>query len=162
MDKRLNLYAIAALWAILVSLAWCGGCNDGPARCPIDREQSAIQAAAQAWWADGLPVEGCNLAELHVQWTRTAEEFKDRCAVTPEYAAACYLHDTVDGVYRTPLIVVAPGVKLTEEGRPLVHETLHYLDECSGRAIDYGHADVLVWEPMGVEGEAHRFMREMR
>lgn len=136
-------------------------CDDGLARCPTDREQAAIHAAAYAWWSAGLPVDGCDLSELHVEWTRTDEQFRRRCVVSGKAAAACYLRDTVDGIYRQPLIVIAPGIELDESGMPLTHETAHYLDDCSGRPTDYEHADVLVWGPLGVVDEAGQFMRAL-
>jgi hypothetical protein len=136
------------------------------AEFPIDDEQLAIEAAIEAWRDSGLP------------WSPTCEteydrirvvvsqprEFTELCGRRPLHAGgrlyACnteqYEHAfpfwVVDSA-RVPLLVIS-GLQPQDHRRLLVvHETMHWLERCSGKGIDFDHADQRVWHGARVDAQ---------
>jgi hypothetical protein len=45
-----------------------------------------------------------------------------------------------------PLLVISQLQPQVHQRLLVVHETMHWLERCSGKGIDFEHADQLVWE----------------
>jgi hypothetical protein len=139
-------------------LAGCAASLPTAARLPDSADRTAIEAAVYAWRIAGLPWSAtCDeeLGRVHIVVTEP-EEFTELCGRRPVHAGgslyACntqqyarvfpyYLLDS-DHV---PLLVISQ--LQPEEHRRLlvVHETMHWLERCSGKGIDFDHADQRVW-----------------
>lgn len=129
------------------------------AALPVDEDQMAIQLAVLAWRDAGLPwspvcKEQYGQIRIVVSQPR---EFTELCGRKPLHAGgrlyACnteqYEHAfplwVVDND-RVPLLVISELQPEAHRRLLVVHETLHWLERCSGKGIDFDHADVRVWD----------------
>ena len=158
----------APLWVGVMVLASSGCAASLPpsAELPIDEDQLAIQAAIVAWRDAGLPwssscMEQYDRIRVVVSQPR---EFTELCGRAPLHAGgrlyACnteqYEHAfplwVVDDA-RVPLLVISELQPETHRRLLVVHETMHWLERCSGKGIDFDHADALVWQGARVDAQ---------
>jgi len=111
-----------------------------------------------AWRIAGLPwAATCDeeLGRVHVVVTEPTE-FTALCGRRPVHAGgnlyACntqqyeqvFPYNLVD-TDRVPLLVISELQPEDHRRLLVVHETMHWLERCSGKGIDFDHADVRVW-----------------
>lgn len=126
----------------LVSVVAVVACVQAHYPQPSDVEQRAIDAAREAWIADGRP--DCDTPNGLVHAT-TPEHYATIClGASASTSAACF--DP-----RAELIVFRPGLVQDWKGEPTIHEMMHALGRCSGNA-DSAHANPDVWKAAGGEG----------
>jgi hypothetical protein len=149
------------LWWILLLVAPLGCAASLPpsAELPIDAEQLAIRAAIIAWRDAGLPwssacAEQYDRIRVVVSQPR---EFTQLCGRRPLHAGgrlyACNTEQyerafplwVVDDA-RVPLLVISELQPEAHRRLLVVHETMHWLERCSGKGIDFDHSDPLVWQ----------------
>ena len=157
-------------------LAWCAllllGCTAAlppSAAYPHPEQQTAIQATIQSWQVADLPwAHTCDAEVSRIRVVVSAPtEFTSLCGRRPAQAGgklyACnteqyektfplFLFDS----QRVPLLVISRLQPQEHRRRLVVHETLHWLERCSGKGIDFDHADTRVWED--VRMMAHRLL----
>jgi hypothetical protein len=143
---------------LLLFIAGCAASLPPAAKLPTADDRTAIEAAVYAWRIAGLPWSAtCNeeLGRVHLVVTNPTE-FTELCGRRPVHAGgslyACNTqqYEQVFPYYlidsdRVPLLVISQ--LQPEEHRRLlvVHETMHWLERCSGKGIDFDHADQRVW-----------------
>jgi hypothetical protein len=149
-------------WWILLLLLTCCGCTAGlppSAELPIDEDQLAIRAAIIAWRKESLPWSSdCNDQYDRIRVVVSApREFTELCGRRPLHAGgrlyACNTEQyerafplwVVDDA-RVPLLVISELQPQTHRRLLVVHETMHWLERCSGKGIDFDHADPRVWQ----------------
>jgi hypothetical protein len=157
------------LWwmILLVAALGCAASLPPSAELPIDAEQLAIRAAIIAWRDSGLPwssscAEQYDRIRVVVSQPR---EFTQLCGRRPLHAGgrlyACNTEQyeqafplwVVDDA-RVPLLVISDLQPQTHQRLLVVHETMHWLERCSGKGIDFDHSDPLVWQE--ARGNAQR------
>jgi len=144
------------------SLLILGGCTASlppSAELPVDEEQIAIQAAIMAWHDAGLPwSESCaeQYDRIRVVVSQP-REFTELCGRKPLHAGgrlyACNTEQferafpmwVVDDA-RVPLLVISELQPEMHRRLLVVHETMHWLERCSGKGIDFDHEDERVWQ----------------
>lgn len=148
-------------WIVVACVLGAGSCAASlpySAEFPVDEEQYAIRASIEAWLDADLPwsstcTEQYDRIRVVVSQPR---EFTELCGRRPLHAGgrlyACNTEQyerafpvwVVDDA-RVPLLVISE--LQPEEHRRLlvVHETMHWLERCSGKGIDFDHADPRVW-----------------
>lgn len=141
-----------------VALSGCAASLPPSAELPIDDEQLAIRAAMIAWRDAGLPYSSaCNdqYERIRVVVSKP-REFTLLCGRRPLHAGgrlyACNTEQyeqafplwVVDDT-RVPLLVISELQPETHRRLLVVHETLHWLERCSGKGIDFDHSDPRVW-----------------
>jgi len=156
--------ACAALWHLA-----CTAALPPSATFPHPEQQTAIQATIQSWQAAHLPWEQtCDAEYSRIRVVVSAPaEFTELCGRRPAQAGgklyACnteqyekafplFLLDS----QRVPLLVISRLQPESHRRRLVVHETLHWLERCSGKGIDFDHEDARVWED--VRTMAHRLL----
>jgi len=126
---------------------------------PIDEEQLAIESAILAWHDAGLPWSStCSdqYERIRVVVSKPTE-FTDLCGRRPLHAGgklyACnteqYEHAFPFWVVRdsrVPLLVISELQPEDHRRLLVVHETMHWLERCSGKGIDFEHSDERVWQ----------------
>ncbi len=157
-------------------LCWFGflfficGCAAGlppSAELPVDEDQLAIRAAIIAWRNQGLPwSDQCSDQYDRIRVVVSApREFTELCGRRPLHAGgrlyACNTEQyerafplwVVDDA-RVPLLVISQLQPETHRRLLVVHETMHWLERCSGKGIDFDHSDPRVWQQ--ARGNAQR------
>jgi hypothetical protein len=136
----------------------CAASLPNAARTPSAEDRTAIEAAVYAWRIAGLPWSNtCDdeLGRMRVVVTEPVA-FTQLCGRKPVHAGgslyACNTQQN-EQVFpvslfdsdHVPLLVISE--LQPEEHRRLlvVHETMHWLERCSGKGIDFDHADQRVW-----------------
>jgi hypothetical protein len=147
------------LAALLVLASGCAAQLPPSAELPLPEERIAIQAAVGAWRRAGLPwSQTCSdeYARIHVVVSEP-HEFTELCGRKPLHAGgrlyACNTEQyeqmfplwVVDDS-RVPLLVISQLQPQMHQRLLVVHETMHWLERCSGKGIDFEHADQAVWE----------------
>jgi len=146
--------------ALLIVLgAGCTASLPPSAELPIDEEQVAIQAAIMAWHEAGLPwSESCTEQYDRIRIVVSQpREFTELCGRKPLHAGgrlyACNTEQfenafpmwVVDD-RRVPLLVISELQPEMHRRLLVVHETMHWLERCSGKGIDFDHEDERVWQ----------------
>jgi hypothetical protein len=54
---------------------------------------------------------------------------------------------------RVPLLVISDLQPEMHRRLLVVHETMHWLERCSGKGIDFDHADELVWQGARIDAQ---------
>jgi hypothetical protein len=144
---------------LLLSALGCAASLPPSAELPIDDEQLAIRAAMIAWREAGLPwSSACNDQYDRIRVVVSQpHEFTQLCGRRPLHAGgrlyACNTEQyeqafplwVVDDA-RVPLLVISELQPETHRRLLVVHETMHWLERCSGKGIDFDHSDPVVWE----------------
>jgi hypothetical protein len=151
--KQLGLTALS-----LFLLVGCAASLPAEARLPDSADRTAIEAAVYAWRIAGLPWSStCDeeLGRVHVVVTEP-EEFTELCGRRPVHAGgslyACntqqyehaFPYSLLDSDH-VPLLVISRLQPQEHRRLLVVHETMHWLERCSGKGIDFDHADQRVW-----------------
>jgi hypothetical protein len=147
-------------WSVVLVVA-CGCAASLPpsAELPVDEDQLAIQLAILAWRDAGLPWSAaCNEQYDRIRVVVSQpHEFTELCGRKPLHAGgrlyACNTEQyeqafplwVVDNA-RVPLLVISELQPEAHRRLLVVHETMHWLERCSGKGIDFEHADRRVWE----------------
>lgn len=149
-------YRLLSLLAIAFS--GCAASLPTTAKLPEAEDRNAIEAAVYAWRIAGLPwAPLCDeeLGRVHVVVTEP-EEFTRLCGRRPVHGGgnlyACntqqdelgFPHNLVADRY-VPLLVISKLQPEDHRRLLVVHETMHWLERCSGKGIDFDHADRRVW-----------------
>jgi hypothetical protein len=154
-------------WSVLVVMAaGCAASLPPSAELPIDEDQLAIHEAILAWRNAGLPwspqcTDQYERIRIVVSQPR---EFTELCGRAPLHAGGrLYACNTEQYEQAFPLWVVDPArvpllviSKLQPEAHRrllVVHETMHWLERCSGKGIDFDHEDSLVWQGARLEAQ---------
>jgi hypothetical protein len=144
---------------LIVFAAGCAASLPPSAELPIDEEQVAIQAAIMAWHEAGLPwSESCTEQYDRIRIVVSQpREFAELCGRKPLHAGgrlyACNTEQfessfpmwVVDD-RRVPLLVISELHPEMHRRLLVVHETMHGLERCSGKGIDFDHEDERVWQ----------------
>jgi hypothetical protein len=111
----------------------------------LDYYPDEVQAAAAAWELAVGEAPGCDLSALRVV-VAPPELLKELCGHTTGLTGC---HSTVPRPRRDFAVVSARH--LDEESEIVAHETMHWLQQCSGRLPDDDpeHADPAVWDSGG-------------
>jgi hypothetical protein len=143
---------------LLMVLCGCTAALPKAAQLPDSEDRTAIEAAVYAWRIAGLPWSStCDeeLGRVHVVVTEPVE-FTELCGRKPVHAGgnlyACntqqYQHafpyNLIDN-HHVPLLVISQLQPEDHRRLLVVHETMHWLERCSGKGIDFDHADRRVW-----------------
>jgi hypothetical protein len=151
-------FVLAAFWLCVISCFGCAASLPTHATLPDAEDKTGIEAAIYAWRLAGLPwAERCDdeLARVRVVVTGPAE-FTELCGRKPVHAGgslyACnteqyeraFPYHLVDGD-RVPLLVISELQPVDHRRLLVIHETMHWLERCSGKGIDFDHEDARVW-----------------
>ena len=153
-----------------VLLALASGCAarlPASAAFPVDEDQVAIEAAIVAWRDAGLPWSpSCTEQYDRIRVVVSQPtEFTHLCGRRPLHAGgklyACNTEQyeqafplwVVDNK-RVPLLVISELQPEDHRRLLVVHETMHWLERCSGKGIDYDHADEAVWQAARIEAQS--------
>lgn len=143
---------------MVVLLAGCAASLPPSARLPSPPDQSAINSAVSAWRGSGLPWSPTcadEYARIRVVVSQP-DEFTQLCGRKPLHAGgrlyACNTEQfertfpwfVVDSD-RVPLLVISELQPEPHRRLLVVHETMHWLERCSGKGIDFEHEDARVW-----------------
>jgi hypothetical protein len=152
--------------AVFALLAGCSASLPQSAEFPLDEEQLAIGAAISAWRNAGLPWSNqCNEEYPRIRVVVSEpEEFTELCGRKPLHAGgrlyACNTeqYEKVFPVWmvsneRVPLLVISDLQPEMHRRLLVVHETMHWLERCSGKGIDFDHADELVWQGARIDAQ---------
>ena len=156
------------LWcsALFAFAASCTASLPPSAELPVDEEQLAIHEAILAWRSAGLPwsdrcTDQYDRIRIVVSQPR---EFTELCGRAPLHAGgrlyACNTEQyeqafplwVVDNS-RVPLLVISRLQPEAHRRMLVVHETMHWLERCSGKGIDFDHADPIVWQDARLEAQ---------
>jgi hypothetical protein len=144
---------------IVLALGGCAATLPPSAQLPVADDQLAIQLAILAWRDAGLPwAPACSeqYDKIHVV-VSAPQEFTELCGRKPLHAGgrlyACNTEQyeqafplwVVDDD-RVPLLVISELQPEAHRHLLVVHETMHWLERCSGKGIDFDHADMRVWD----------------
>lgn len=156
MFGQLKRFSVRVL--VLLTTA-CGATLPPSAAYPEPHEQAAIEAAIQSWQMAGLPwSDTCQeqFGRIRVV-VSMPEEFTELCGRRPVHAGgklyACNTEQheqrfpalIFDGD-RIPLLVISRLQPEDHRRLLVIHESMHWLERCSGKGIDYDHADARVWD----------------
>lgn len=147
-------------WLSLALCVLCGCSASLPkaASLPNNEDRTAIEAAVYAWRIAGLPWSTrCDeeMGRVHVVVTEP-EEFTELCGRRPVHAGgslyACNTQQDQQAFpyslfvdRHVPLLVISELQPIDHRRMLVVHETMHWLERCSGKGIDFDHADRRVW-----------------
>ena len=134
---------------------------------PANEDQLAIGAAIAAWRNAGLPWDQqCNEQYSRIRVVVSQpDEFTELCGRAPLHAGgklyACNTEQyersfpmwMVDDT-KVPLLVISELQPEVHRRLLVVHETMHWLERCSGKGIDFDHQDHAVGQ--GARREAQR------
>jgi hypothetical protein len=138
--------------------AGCAASLPQTARQPDSEQRAAIEAAVYAWRIAGLPWSNtCDdeFARVRIIVTEP-HEFTELCGRKPVHAGgtlyACNTQQNeqlfpvslVDPDH-IPLLVISQLQPVDHRRLLVVHETMHWLERCSGKGIDFDHVDQRVW-----------------
>jgi hypothetical protein len=139
-------------------LTGCAASLPTAARHPSAEDRTAIEAAVYAWRIAGLPwSRTCDdeFGRMRVVVTEP-QEFTQLCGRKPVHAGgslyACntqqneqvFPYSLIDNDH-VPLLVISQLQPQEHRRLLVVHETMHWLERCSGKGIDFDHADQRVW-----------------
>ena len=157
-----------SLWcsALFALAASCTASLPPSAELPIDEEQLAIHEAILAWRDAGLPwSDACTDQYDRIRIVVSQpREFTELCGRAPLHAGgrlyACNTEQyeqafplwVVDGA-RVPLLVISQLQPEAHRRMLVVHETMHWLERCSGKGIDFDHSDAQVWQGARLEAQ---------
>jgi hypothetical protein len=162
-----------AFLPLMLCLFSCAASLPPSAELPVDSDQQAIQAAIFAWRDAGLPWS----AACSDQYDRIRvvvsqpREFTELCGRKPLHAGgrlyACNTEQyerafplwVVDGA-RVPLLVISELQPAAHRQLLVVHETMHWLERCSGKGIDFDHADTKVWQGARMDAQRAVIMQQ--
>ena len=149
-----------APWLFVLVMTACGCAASLPhsAEWPVDDEQLAIHAAIMAWHDAGLPWDSAcadQYDRIRVVVSQP-REFTELCGRKPLHAGgrlyACNTEQyeqafplSMFDSARVPLLVISELQPEAHRRLLVVHETLHWLERCSGKGIDFDHEDTRVW-----------------
>jgi hypothetical protein len=154
-------------WIALIAAAnGCAASLPPSAELPVDEDQLAIQAAIIAWRDAGLPwSDSCTDQYDRIRVVVSQpHEFTELCGRAPLHAGgrlyACNTEQyeqafplwVVDNA-RVPLLVISQLQPETHRRLLVVHETMHWLERCSGKGIDFDHRDDEVWQGARIEAQ---------
>jgi hypothetical protein len=157
----------ALCWIALFAVAsGCAASLPLSAELPVDEDQLAIHAAIAAWRDAGLPwSDSCTDQYDRIRVVVSQpHEFTELCGRAPLHAGgrlyACNTEQyeqafplwVVDNA-RIPLLVISELQPETHRRLLVVHETMHWLERCSGKGIDFDHEDQEVWQGARVEAQ---------
>lgn len=159
MPPRFGSRARNALIVTLTCLfAGCAASLPPTAVRPDAEQRTAIEAAVYAWRLAGLPwSDTCDDEFSRVRIVVTEPvEFTELCGRKPVHAGgtlyACntqqyeqYFPLSIVDPDRVPLLVISQLQPEDHRRLLVVHETMHWLERCSGKGIDFDHADQRVW-----------------
>jgi hypothetical protein len=143
---------------VLGLLTGCAASLPNAARHPSAEDRTAIEAAVYAWRIAGLPwSKTCDdeFGRMRVVVTEPTE-FTQLCGRKPVHAGgslyACntqqneqmFPYSLIDADH-VPLLVISELQPQEHRRLLVVHETMHWLERCSGKGIDFDHADQRVW-----------------
>jgi hypothetical protein len=142
----------------MLALCGCAASLPPSAELPVDEDQLAIRAAIVAWRDEGLPWSSqCSDQYDRIRVVVSApREFTELCGRRPLHAGgrlyACNTEQyeqafpmwVVDDA-RVPLLVISELQPEAHRRLLVVHETMHWLERCSGKGIDFDHSDQRVW-----------------
>ncbi len=146
------------LISLLLLICGCTAALPPAAHLPDAEDRTSIEAAVYAWRIAGLPwAPTCDeeLGRVHVVVTEPTE-FTKLCGRKPVHAGgnlyACntqqsqstFPYNVIDGRH-VPLLVISSLQPEDHRRLLVVHETMHWLERCSGKGIDFDHADRRVW-----------------
>jgi len=149
----------------------CGASLPSSAAFPRPHEQAAIEAAIQSWQMAELPwASACQeqLARIRVVISGP-EEFTELCgrrlvhaggklyACNTEQYEQVFPFMLIDGD-RIPLLVISRLQPEEHQWQLIIHESMHWLERCSDKGIDYDHEDMRVWQ--GARYVARRLLDE--
>lgn len=151
------MYKAGGLLAVF-ALCGCAASLPPSAELPVDDDQTAIQLTILAWRDAGLPWSpACNEQYERIRVVVSQpREFTELCGRKPLHAGgrlyACNTEQyeqafplwVVDDA-RVPLLVISELQPEAHRRLLVVHETMHWLERCSGKGIDFDHADERVW-----------------
>ena len=146
---------------VLFACLWIAGCAASlppAAKRPSSDDRAAIEAAVYAWRIAGLPWSPtCDeeFGRVHIVVTEP-EEFTSLCGRRPVHAGgnlyACNTQQfeqafpySLFDTDHVPLLVISQLQPEDHRRLLVVHETMHWLERCSGKGIDFDHADMRVW-----------------
>jgi len=148
-------------------LCGCAASLPPSAELPVDQDQLAIRSAIHAWLDEGLPWSSqCGDQYDRIRVVVSApREFTELCGRRPLHAGgrlyACNTEQYEQAFplwvlndARVPLLVISELQPEAHRRLLVVHETMHWLERCSGKGIDFDHADPKVWQQ--ARGEAQR------
>lgn len=156
---------------LALCLSSCVASLPPSAEYPGMPDQVAIDSAVVAWRVAGLPWSGtCDeeYARIRVVVSKPAE-FTELCGRKPLHAGgrlyACnteqhehaFPWSVVDGD-RVPLLVISRLQPEAHQHLLVVHETMHWLERCSGKGIDFDHADARVWDDARLRAQSDRHL----
>lgn len=141
---------------------------------PEDPERLAIDIAISAWHRAGFEwSELCSeeYPKIHIVVSEP-DEFTRLCRRRPSSAGgnlyACHTEQNEflfpGWVFRNtqvPLLVISALQPETHRRLLVIHETMHWLEKCSGKGIDFNHADKRVWEGANIEGQRMYLNRQL-
>ena len=147
---------------LLMSLVFAGSCTANlppSAAFPLPENRMAINAAVDAWKDRGLPwSETCEdeLPRVRVVVSQPTE-FTHLCGRRPLHAGGeLYACNTEQHEHAfpfwlvdsdmVPLLVISELQPNAHRNLLVVHETMHWLERCSGKGIDFDHEDPRVWQ----------------
>jgi hypothetical protein len=157
----------ALCWiAFLAVASGCAASLPRSAELPVDEDQLAIHAAILAWRDAGLPwSDACTDQYDRIRVVVSQpHEFTELCGRAPLHAGgrlyACNTEQyeqafplwVVDNA-RVPLLVISELQPETHRRLLVVHETMHWLERCSGKGIDFDHEDPEVWQGARIEAQ---------
>jgi len=139
------------------------------------RERLAINAAIRSWELQGLPWSATCVQELpriHVV-VSGPEEFTALCGRPPVHGGGTlYACSTEQFRYgfprwllerdRIPLLVISRLQPVGHRRLLIIHETMHWLERCSGKGVDFEHADMRVWQDARLLAERMLLSRGIR
>lgn len=156
---------------MVMMLTACTATLPPSANYPGHREQAAIQAALQSWQLAGLPwTETCRAEFARIRVVVSAPaEFTDLCGRPPVngggklYACSTQQYEQQfpgNLIDRTqiPLLIISQLQPAEHRRLLMIHESMHWLERCSGKGIDYHHEDERVW--LGARHVAQLLLRE--
>ncbi len=147
-----------AVAILITGIVGCAAPLPSAATLPGSEDRTTIEAAVYAWRVAGLPWSSkCDeeLGRVHVVVT-SPEPFTELCGRKPVHAGgklyACnteqyeqvFPYNLLDNDH-VPLLVISKLQPVDHRRLLVVHEAMHWLERCSGKGIDFDHADRRVW-----------------
>jgi hypothetical protein len=143
---------------MVACITGCAASLPAAARLPDSDDRATIEAAVYAWRIAGLPwAPTCDEELGRVRVVVSAPgPFTQLCGRRPVHAGgklyACtteqyeqvFPYSLLDTDY-VPLLVISQLQPRDHRRLLVVHETMHWLERCSGKGIDFNHADRRVW-----------------
>lgn len=166
MGSWVKAVAVVVLGAALGS---CAAALPPSAVMPAAHEQVAIEAAVQSWRMARLPWSPmCDEQFERVRVVTTGpEEFTELCGRRPVhgggklYACNTEQYEMAFPFWlmdydRVPLLVISELQPPDHRRVLVIHESMHWLERCSGKGVDFDHEDGRVWQ--GARMVAQRIM----